>query len=53
MWNIDGSKGEELHDYSVDPGELHNLAGDPVHAAIAAELRNMIRKNWAHPYLPT
>ena len=52
MWSIDGSKGEELHDYSADPGELKNLAGDPAYAAIAGELRDVVRKNWAHPFLP-
>jgi iduronate 2-sulfatase len=51
-WSLDGSRGEELHDYSTDPGELKNLAGDPAHAAIAGELRGLIRKNWARPFLP-
>jgi len=53
QWDIDGSKGEELHDYVSDPGELRNLAGDPAHAATVEELRSMIRKNWASPYLPS
>jgi iduronate 2-sulfatase len=52
IWGVDGSKGEELHDYSTDPGELKNFAGDPAYAGIMRELRNMIRQNWAHPYLP-
>jgi iduronate 2-sulfatase len=52
LWGLDGSKGEELHDYSIDPGELRNLVGDPAHAATRAELRNLVRKNWAHPFLP-
>jgi arylsulfatase A-like enzyme len=53
QWGIDGSRGSELHDYANDPGELRNLAGDPAHAATVAELRSLIRKNWASPYLPT
>jgi hypothetical protein len=52
VWDIDGSRGEKLHDYAADPGELRNFAADPAHAAIKPEMRAMIRKNWSHPYLP-
>ncbi len=53
QWDIDGNRGEELHDYAADPGELRNFAADSAHAAIKADMRAMIRKNWSHPYLPT
>jgi uncharacterized sulfatase len=51
-WDIDGSRGVELHDYISDPGELRNLASDPAHAGTVAELKALIQKNWAKPYLP-
>ena len=53
QWDIGGSRGEELHDYVADPGELQNFAADPARAAIKAEMKAMIRKNWCRPYLPT
>jgi arylsulfatase A-like enzyme len=52
QWDTNGSKGEELHDYVSDPGELRNLAGDPKNAATVAELKALVQKNWAQPYLP-
>ena len=52
QWDIDGGRGEELHDYVNDPGELQNLALDAAHASIIAELRSAVRKNWANPFLP-
>jgi arylsulfatase A-like enzyme len=33
---------EELYDHRNDPGELENLAGDPDHAAVKAELAKWI-----------
>lgn len=35
----EGSEGEELYDYQVDPRELHNLATDSRAAAVKATLR--------------
>jgi arylsulfatase A-like enzyme len=32
----------EMYDLQEDPGELHNLYGDPRHAALAGELRRRI-----------
>jgi len=48
----DGKQGAELYDYETDPGELNNLAKDPQHAATVAELKALIRKNWADEYKP-
>lgn len=41
-WN-DGS--EELYDHQTDPHEHHNLAADPAHAAIKAELESALPTN--------
>jgi len=41
-WN-DGS--EELYDHQSDPHEHHNLATDPAHAAIKAELESALPTN--------
>jgi uncharacterized sulfatase len=40
----DGKKGVELYDHDSDPGEYRNLASDPRHAAIVAELRQRLRQ---------
>ncbi len=48
----DGKQGAELYDYETDPGELNNLASDPLNAATIAELKALIRKNWADEYRP-
>ena len=45
-----GDAGIELYDYSIDPTEQHNLAGDPACASTLAALRALIRENW--PKLP-
>jgi arylsulfatase A-like enzyme len=37
-----GRAGAELYDQQADPHEYHNLAGDPKHAAIVAELRKKL-----------
>jgi len=49
----EGREGTELYDYDTDPTEQHNLAGDPKYAATVAELKALIRKNWAKPYRPS
>ena len=48
----DGKQGAELYDYETDPGEQNNLANDPQHAATVAELKALVRKNWANEYKP-
>jgi choline-sulfatase len=50
-WN-GGRLGVELYDYETDPHEYRNLAGDPKHAEKLAELRALVRANWANPYRP-
>ncbi len=37
-----GKRGAELYDYETDPQEEHNLAGDPKHAHIVAELEALV-----------
>mgnify|MGYP000477658907 CR=1 FL=1 len=36
----------ELYDHATDPGEYRNLATDPAHAAIRAQLRERLRAGW-------
>lgn len=48
----DGKRGVQLYDYQNDPEELRNLAGDPRHAAVQAELKALVRQNWAASYRP-
>ena len=38
----DGKQGVQLYDHASDPHELHNLAGDPKHAAAVAYLRKLL-----------
>jgi iduronate 2-sulfatase len=45
-WGEHGSQGTELYDEEKDPDEMHNLAGDPKHAATIAELKTLVKKNW-------
>jgi uncharacterized sulfatase len=42
----EGRQGVELYDEKNDPGEMKNLASDPKHAAVIAELKAMVKKNW-------
>lgn len=38
-----GKKGAELYDHKTDPGEIHNLAGDPEHAATIVQLKGLLK----------
>lgn len=44
-----GEDGEELYDQQADPHEWHNLAGDPQHAALKAELQRVAPQTFAPP----
>ena len=52
QWD-EGKKGEQLYDYQTDPGELHNLAAEPAHADLMAQMRALAKQNWAKPFHPT
>ncbi|MBL9190098.1 MAG: sulfatase [Opitutaceae bacterium] len=41
-----GKQGVELYDHDADPGEMKNVAADPRHAAVIAELKALVNKNW-------
>jgi iduronate 2-sulfatase len=41
LWD-EGKKGEQLYDYENDPGELKNLAADPVYADIVKEMKRLL-----------
>jgi uncharacterized sulfatase len=43
LWD-DGREGEQLFDMEADPREMRNLAGDPRHASVVAELKALVRK---------
>jgi iduronate 2-sulfatase len=45
QWN-GGKQGQQLYDHERDPQERKNLADDPEHAEIVAELRELVRRNW-------
>ena len=40
----DGKRGVELYDEVADPGELRNLATDPKHRSIVAEMQQLLRR---------
>jgi uncharacterized sulfatase len=51
MWD-GGREGEELYDYSTDPREMKNLAGDAAHAGLKAQLKSRLEtilrtRGWA------
>ena len=39
-----GKRGVELYDESADPNELNNLAADPRHASLAADMRERLQR---------
>ncbi|MDP3069009.1 MAG: sulfatase [Opitutaceae bacterium] len=41
-----GKQGVELYDHESDPGEMKNIVADPRHAAVIAELKALVNKNW-------
>jgi hypothetical protein len=41
-----GKQGVELYDHDADPHEWNNLAEDPKHARVVAELKALVQKNW-------
>lgn len=41
---LEGSRGEELYDLLVDPGEMRNLAPDKRHAALRADMRRRLER---------
>ena len=45
-WNF-GRGGSELYDHQNDPQELHNLAADPAHAEMVAEMKALLKAK--HP----
>ncbi|MCX7046145.1 MAG: sulfatase [Candidatus Sumerlaeota bacterium] len=45
-WDF-ASKGAELYDHDNDPQELHNLAADPKHAPIVAQMKALLKT--VHP----
>ena len=42
----EGKRGVELYDEEADPKELVNMAGDGKHAAVEAELRELLRQGY-------
>ena len=48
----DGKQGAELYDHDADPREFTNLAADPQHAETVKELKSLVARNWAQPYVP-
>ena len=39
----EGRKGVELYDYQTDPDESKNLAADPKHAKVVAQLKEQLK----------
>jgi iduronate 2-sulfatase len=40
----EGRSGIELYDHRNDPGEYHNVAGDPKHSVLVNQLKGLLRK---------
>lgn len=47
-----GKRGEQLYDYTTDPGEKRNLIGNPAHAEALKELRARLKAHWSQEYRP-
>jgi uncharacterized sulfatase len=47
-WDL-GAKGAELYDHDNDPQELRNLAADPSHAAVVAQMKSLLKQIHPHP----
>jgi choline-sulfatase len=46
-----GDDPEQLYDLETDPHELVNVAGDPAHEQLCAELRAEVAERWDMPRL--
>jgi iduronate 2-sulfatase len=42
----DGKRGAQLYDEDADPQESRNLASDPKHSEVVAQMKALVRKNW-------
>jgi uncharacterized sulfatase len=47
-----GRQGAQLFDMEQDPLELHDLSADPRQAATVKELKALVARNWAEPWVP-
>jgi uncharacterized sulfatase len=47
-----GRQGVQLFDMENDPFELRDLSTDPKHAATLREMKALVARNWAQPYVP-
>jgi len=41
-----GTRGNQLYDHAADSHELNNLADDPKFAAVVAEMKALVKRNW-------
>ncbi len=48
-----GARGVEFYDHSKDPNEFKNLAADPAHAKVAAEMKKLLADGWKAALPPT
>jgi uncharacterized sulfatase len=42
----EGRGGAELYDHQSDPREYTNLAGDPKHQPVVAQMRRLLKNGW-------